>query len=115
MNCNGIDDDCNGTNDEDYISVATSCGIGACASTGATSCVNGGVQDSCTPGTPAPNDTTAMALMKTAMAPTMKIMFPLSRIVGLELALQKEQHLVSMAENKIAVCLGFLLQRFSLQ
>jgi hypothetical protein len=50
--CDGIDDDCSGTADEDYASVATSCGVGACASTGSTSCVGGSVQDSCTPGTP---------------------------------------------------------------
>ncbi len=56
--CDGVDDDCNGTNDEDYISVITACGVGACAASGATSCVDGGVQDSCTPGTPAPDDAT---------------------------------------------------------
>jgi glucose/arabinose dehydrogenase len=56
--CNGVDDDCNGTNDEDYVSVVTNCGIGACGANGATSCVNGGVQDSCIPGIPAPNDST---------------------------------------------------------
>lgn len=56
--CDGIDDDCDGTNDEDYISQITNCGIGACAAQGATSCVNGQVQDSCTPGNPAPNDAT---------------------------------------------------------
>ncbi len=56
ITCNGIDDNCNGTNDENYLSVGTSCGVGACADTGATSCVNGDIQDSCTPGNPAPND-----------------------------------------------------------
>jgi hypothetical protein len=56
--CNGIDDDCNGTADEDYVSMPTTCGIGACASTGSTSCVSGAVVDSCTPGTPAPSDST---------------------------------------------------------
>jgi hypothetical protein len=54
--CNGIDDDCSGQNDEDYAATSTSCGVGACASTGATSCVNGSVQNSCAPGTPAAND-----------------------------------------------------------
>ncbi|HSA60037.1 MAG TPA: LamG-like jellyroll fold domain-containing protein, partial [bacterium] len=56
--CNGLDDDCDGSVDEDYVSTATSCGTGACASTGATSCVGGSVQDSCTEGTPAANDAT---------------------------------------------------------
>ncbi len=55
--CNGVDDDCNGTVDEDYASQATSCGVGACASTGSTSCVTGQVRDSCIAGTPAPIDT----------------------------------------------------------
>ncbi|MCB9787470.1 MAG: hypothetical protein H6744_12390 [Deltaproteobacteria bacterium] len=55
--CNGIDDDCDGQTDEDYVSVATSCGVGACASTGASSCVGGVVQQNCTAGTPAASDT----------------------------------------------------------
>jgi len=38
--------------DEDFVSQPTSCGIGACAATGATSCVGGAVQDSCIPGLP---------------------------------------------------------------
>ncbi len=56
--CNGVDDDCNGVVDEDYVSTPTNCGVGACASTGSTSCVNGSVADSCTAGTPAASDTT---------------------------------------------------------
>jgi hypothetical protein len=49
--CNGDDDDCDGTADEDYASEQTACGIGACAATGSTSCVSGGVVDSCVAGT----------------------------------------------------------------
>jgi hypothetical protein len=56
--CDGIDDNCNGATDEGYVSEPTSCGIGACASTGVTSCVAGKVQDSCTPGAPAAGDAT---------------------------------------------------------
>ncbi|HEX7479953.1 MAG TPA: MopE-related protein [Polyangiales bacterium] len=56
--CNGIDDNCNGSVDEGYVPVATSCGVGACASTGVTSCVTGSVKNSCTAGTPAASDTT---------------------------------------------------------
>jgi hypothetical protein len=54
--CNGFDDDCNGAVDEDYLSQSTVCGSGACTAAGATSCVAGVVQDSCTPGTPAADD-----------------------------------------------------------
>jgi hypothetical protein len=54
--CDGIDDDCDSLFDEDYAPQPTACGVGACAATGATSCVNGSVADSCTPGTPAPDD-----------------------------------------------------------
>jgi hypothetical protein len=50
--CDGIDDDCNGTADDGYVSVPTSCGLGVCASSGSTSCVGGVEQDSCVPGTP---------------------------------------------------------------
>ena len=56
--CNGIDDNCNGLVDEGFVSTATSCGTGACAASGMTSCVNGMVQDSCHAGTPAPSDMT---------------------------------------------------------
>jgi hypothetical protein len=55
--CDGIDDDCDGPVDEDYVASATSCGEGACGATGSTSCVAGSVVDSCTPGLPAPDDT----------------------------------------------------------
>ncbi len=54
--CDAVDDDCDGYHDEDYASVATSCGAGACAATGATMCTSGTVVDSCTAGTPAPDD-----------------------------------------------------------
>lgn len=56
--CDAIDDDCDATNDEDYASTSTSCGVGACASSGTTSCVAGSVEDSCEPGTPASSDAT---------------------------------------------------------
>lgn len=60
--CNGVDDDCDGTADDDYSVEATSCGIGACAASGATSCVVGVVVDSCTPGTPAVSDASCNAV-----------------------------------------------------
>jgi alpha-tubulin suppressor-like RCC1 family protein/cytoskeletal protein CcmA (bactofilin family) len=50
--CNGVDDDCDGQMDENYVSVATSCGTGVCARAGETSCVSGTVQNSCIPGPP---------------------------------------------------------------
>ena len=52
QNCNNIDDDCDGTVDDGYVSQSTTCGVGACAATGSTSCVGGSVVDSCTPGAP---------------------------------------------------------------
>ena len=51
--CNGEDDDCDGSVDEDYVDSATACGVGACGATGATACVAGAVVDSCDAGTPA--------------------------------------------------------------
>jgi hypothetical protein len=52
--CNGVDDDCNGSTDELYASGPTTCGVGACASTGTITCMNGAEVDSCQPGTPSP-------------------------------------------------------------
>ncbi len=50
--CNNIDDDCDGSIDEDIPAVPTTCGVGVCQSTGQLVCVNGSPQDTCTPGTP---------------------------------------------------------------
>ena len=58
VTCDGVDDDCDGNTDEDYASTSTTCGTGACASTGAQSCVAGAVVDSCQAGTPSASDTT---------------------------------------------------------
>ncbi|HEU4582448.1 MAG TPA: RHS repeat-associated core domain-containing protein, partial [Polyangiaceae bacterium] len=55
--CDGVDDDCDGAADEDYAPLSTHCGVGACSAAGSTSCVGGQVVDSCSPGTPAPSDT----------------------------------------------------------
>jgi hypothetical protein len=60
--CDGLDQDCSGQNDEDYVPVATGCGIGACASTGVTACSAGSVQNSCAPGAPAPSDASCNAI-----------------------------------------------------
>lgn len=49
-NCDGVDDDNDGAFDEAYSGQSTSCGVGVCASTGSTQCVDASEQDSCTPG-----------------------------------------------------------------
>jgi lipopolysaccharide export system protein LptA len=50
--CDGLDNDCDGQTDEDYVPLTTECGIGGCSSTGQVIC-SGGVQvDTCTPGAP---------------------------------------------------------------
>jgi hypothetical protein len=54
--CDGIDQNCNGTADENFVSQATACGIGACADTGFMTCQNGLIMDSCTPGSPIGDD-----------------------------------------------------------
>ena len=50
--CDGIDNDCNGTVDDGIAPVATTCGAGACASTGSRTCQGGQLVDSCVAGTP---------------------------------------------------------------
>lgn len=54
--CDAVDDDCDGSVDEAFASVATSCGAGACAATGATTCSAGVIGDSCTPGSGSGSD-----------------------------------------------------------
>lgn len=49
--CNGIDDDCDGEIDEGWPR-QVSCGVGACATTGQETCINGVLSNDCTPGTP---------------------------------------------------------------
>ena len=51
-NCNGVDENCDGTADEGYMSTSTTCGIGACAGQGQKNCINGAEVDSCEAGTP---------------------------------------------------------------
>ena len=54
--CNMVDEDCNGTMDEDYLVTTTTCGVGGCASTGIKTCVGGTEPDSCRSGTPSASD-----------------------------------------------------------
>jgi hypothetical protein len=52
--CNGIDDNCNGHTDENYVS-DTSCFLpGACAAANTASSCSGGIETPCTTGTPSP-------------------------------------------------------------
>jgi hypothetical protein len=51
-NCNGIDEDCDGVADDDYVPAQTACGVGACAAKGASRCINGMAEDNCTAGRP---------------------------------------------------------------
>jgi len=54
-NCDGVDDDCNGTADDGYVPTQSSCGIGVCSASGQIQCQNGTLVDTCTPGSPTEN------------------------------------------------------------
>jgi hypothetical protein len=55
--CDGVDDDCSGGSDEDYVEL--SCGLGACLTGSTASSCSGGVETACDPGDPvAASDTT---------------------------------------------------------
>ena len=47
--CDGLDQDSDGINDEDYQPANTECGIGLCANSGQLLCQNGVLVDSCSP------------------------------------------------------------------
>jgi len=53
--CNALDEDCDGEDDEDYVTTPTTCTVGGCPATGAISCIAGNVEDTCAP---APDDQT---------------------------------------------------------
>ncbi|MFH1531397.1 MAG: cohesin domain-containing protein [Pseudomonadota bacterium] len=51
LTCNGVDEDCDGGTDEDYLS-DSSCGVGACLAANLPSTCLGGVEIPCAPGAP---------------------------------------------------------------
>ncbi|HET8934000.1 MAG TPA: hypothetical protein VFN67_11195, partial [Polyangiales bacterium] len=46
--CDGLDDDCSGTADEDFAQETTTCTVNGCSAHGATACSSGQVIDTCT-------------------------------------------------------------------
>ena len=56
--CDGIDDDCNGLVDEDYVRSNTNCGLGVCYRESQSICIGGIEDNGCTPGLPVGNDST---------------------------------------------------------
>jgi hypothetical protein len=52
FDCNGVDDNCDGTPDNNYVTEIVSCGTGVCTSIGQITCQSGTEINTCTPGTP---------------------------------------------------------------
>lgn len=50
--CDGLDNDCDGTVDEDFVATSTTCGVGMCGASGMTSCIAWVMSDSCVVGDP---------------------------------------------------------------
>ena len=50
--CDGKDNNCDGSTDEDFLTEPTTCGVGECTADGQLVCVEGIVQNTCGPGTP---------------------------------------------------------------
>ncbi len=50
--CDGIDNNCSGTADDEYTVTATNCGTGECSSTGQLECQGGVEVNTCSPGSP---------------------------------------------------------------
>ena len=54
--CDGVDNNCDGSIDDDYVVYQSVCGVGACMKYGNVFCVGGALHDTCTPHNPAPDD-----------------------------------------------------------
>jgi hypothetical protein len=85
--CDGVDQNCNGANDEGYVIHQSTCGVGACARTGVAQCSNGVVSDSCVPGTPTTEtcngiDDNCDGTIDNAAAPTGTPTVVLARVSG---------------------------------
>jgi hypothetical protein len=86
--CDGLDNNCNLEIDERFEPYQTTCGVGACASTGEAECTFGGVlTDSCTPGAPSIEtcngiDDNCDGTIDNAAVPTGTPSVALSRISG---------------------------------
>jgi hypothetical protein len=52
--CDGIDGNCSGTADDQYVPTPTNCGVGECAANGQLECQSGVEVDTCVPGDPVP-------------------------------------------------------------
>ena len=72
LTCDGIDGDCDGSTDEDFVPYTTHCGAAPCDRTGTATCSGGTIHDSCVA------ETTTVSVPTTTSSPNVTVVVPVN-------------------------------------